>query len=287
MPAGAASRYALGADGAGAARPAPATSLISASRYAPGARRTALRAEGAARLCARRSCWLPSPGLALRARCRGCGRCAPGRLRQSFRRLALRARRRRRGRCAPGRLHVAPPPPLMRALPLGGGDVEDVVRFTLLETLVARRASRSCRGRGWGGVVQTSSCASVRGNACVLPPHVQCASARSAAGIGAPSPQARPIPRTLSAPARRGRHVRVQTAARRTFGGGGARTNSELPQAGFPCSGEVPIRYSRTLHARALVINRDDDELFAGCRAGLVVHAEVALALTLTLTLPR
>ena len=100
-------------------------------------------------------------------------------------------------------LHVAPPPPLMRALPLGCGDVEDVVRFTLLETLVARRASRSCRGRGWGGVVQTSSCASVRGNACVLPPHVQCASARSAAGIGAPSPQARPIPRTLSAPARR------------------------------------------------------------------------------------
>jgi hypothetical protein len=242
MPAGAASRYALGADGAGAARPAPATSLISASRYAPGARRTALRAEGAARLCARRSCWLPSPGLALRARCRGCGRCAPGRLRQSFRRLALRARRRRRGSCAPGRLHVAPPPPLMRALPLGGGDVEDVVRFTLLETLVARRASRSCRGRGWGGVVQTSSCASVRGNARVLPQHVQCASARSAAGIGAPSPQARPIPRTLSAPARRGRRVRVQTAGEGPCGGwvvGGARTNFELPQAGFPCSGEV------------------------------------------------
>ena len=84
MPAGAASRYALGADGAGAARPAPAASLISASRYALGARRTALRSEGAARLCARRSRWLPSPGLALRARRRGCGRCAPGRLRQSF-----------------------------------------------------------------------------------------------------------------------------------------------------------------------------------------------------------
>ena len=117
-------------------------------------------------------------------------------------------------------LHVAPPPPLMRALPLGCGDVEDVVRFTLLETLVARRASRSCRGRGWGGVVQTSSCASVRGNACVLPPHVQCASARSAAGIGAPSPQARPIPRTLSAPARRGRRVRVQTAGEGPCGGG-------------------------------------------------------------------
>ena len=211
MPAGAASRYALGADGAGAARPAPATSLISASRYAPGARRTALRAEGAARLCARRSCWLPSPGLALRARCRGCGRCAPGRLRQSSPPRATRTAPKAWELRARALLHVAPPPPLMRALPLGCGDVEDVVRFTLLETLVARRASRSCRGRGWGGVVQTSSCASVRGNARVLPQHVQCASARSAAGIGAPSPQARPIPRTLSAPARRGRRVRVQT----------------------------------------------------------------------------
>ena len=53
MPAGAASRYALGAGGVGAARPAPAASLISASRYALGARRTALRAEGAARLSCR------------------------------------------------------------------------------------------------------------------------------------------------------------------------------------------------------------------------------------------
>jgi hypothetical protein len=44
----------------------------------------------------------------------------------------------------------------LRALPLGGGDVEDVVRFALLETLGARRASRSCRGRGWGGVERCS-----------------------------------------------------------------------------------------------------------------------------------
>ena len=51
MAASVTSRYALGADGVGAARPAPAASLISASRYALGARRTALRAEGAARLC--------------------------------------------------------------------------------------------------------------------------------------------------------------------------------------------------------------------------------------------
>ena len=68
MPAGAASRYALGAGGVGAVRPAPAASLISASRYALGARRTALRAEGAVRLCAgRRSRWLPSPPRATRS----------------------------------------------------------------------------------------------------------------------------------------------------------------------------------------------------------------------------
>ena len=38
-------------------------------------------------------------------------------------------------------------------------------------------------------------------------------------------------------PARRGRRVRVPRAFKRpakTFGGGGAHTNSELPQAGFP-----------------------------------------------------
>ena len=66
-------------------------------------------------------------------------------------------------RCAPGRLHV--PPPITRALPLSGGHVvvEDVVRFALIETLGARRASRYCRGRGWGGVFQISSCTSVWG----------------------------------------------------------------------------------------------------------------------------
>ena len=94
------------------------------------------------------------------------------------------------------RCHHHHPP---RVASFSGGDVEDVVRFALIETLVARRASRSCRGRGWGGVFQTSSCTSVRGNACMLPQHVQCESARRATATGAPYPQARPIPRTLSA----------------------------------------------------------------------------------------
>ena len=57
-------------------------------------------------------------------------------------------------------------------------------------------------GEGGGGVFQTSSCTSVRGNACVLPQHVQCESARRASATGAPYPQARPTPRTLSARAR-------------------------------------------------------------------------------------
>ena len=165
MPAGAASRYALGAGGVGAARPAPAASLISASRYALGARRTALRAEGAARLCARRrSRWLPSPPRATRSAPRW--RAAPGAwapIRQPGRGLALRARHQRRRRCTPERPHV---PPRLRTLSPGdGGDVKDVVRFALLETLGATRASRSCRGRGWGGGVSdiiTRKCAGER-----------------------------------------------------------------------------------------------------------------------------
>ena len=49
---------------------------------------------------------------------------------------------------------------------------------------------------------QTSSRTSVRGNACVLPQHVQCESARRASATGAPYPHPRPTPRTLSARAR-------------------------------------------------------------------------------------
>ena len=107
----AASRYALGADGVGAARPAPAASLISASRYALGARRTALRAEGAARLCAeRRSRWLPSPPRATRSAPRAWALRARAPAAAFSPPRATRSAPRRRGRCAPGRLHVVPPP---------------------------------------------------------------------------------------------------------------------------------------------------------------------------------
>ena len=91
MAASVASRYALGADGVGAAHPGARGSRVTASRYALGAE--------------------------------GGGAARPG-------------------------AYMLSPPVNVRALPLGGGDVEDVVRFALLETLGARRASRSCRGRG-------------------------------------------------------------------------------------------------------------------------------------------
>ena len=92
----AASRYVLGADGVGAARPGACGSLIGASRYALGADGVAAARPGA--------------------------HCA----------FAEK----------------------LRTLLLGGGDIEDVVRCALLEALVERRASSSCQGEGWKGVVK-------------------------------------------------------------------------------------------------------------------------------------
>ena len=91
------SRYALGADGVGAARPGACGAL--AGKSLP-----ACPCAGCASMPARS--WRR---LALRARRRWRGRCAPGRLRQPSRGHSLRARRRWRGRCAPGRLHVFTP----------------------------------------------------------------------------------------------------------------------------------------------------------------------------------
>ena len=42
------------------------------------------------------------------------------------------------------------------------GGVEDVVRCALLERLGARRASSSCRGRGWGGTPRGPCCHRLR-----------------------------------------------------------------------------------------------------------------------------
>ena len=88
-------------------------------------------------------------------------------------------------RCAPGRLHV--PPPITRALPLSGGHVvvEDVVRFALIETLGASFALLP-RARVGGGGFRSHHARGYGGNACVLPQHVQCESARRASATEAP-----------------------------------------------------------------------------------------------------
>ena len=105
MAASVASRYALGADGVGAARPGARGSRVTASRYALGA-------EGGG--AARPDAYMCSP--------RNCARCLLG----------------------------------------VSGDVEDVVRCALLERLGARRASSSCRGRGWGGTPREPQCRRLR-----------------------------------------------------------------------------------------------------------------------------
>ena len=201
MPAGAASRYALGAGGVGAVRPAPAASLISAcaTRSALGARRCAPRAlracvpGGAAAGCHRR--------LALRARRRdGVQRLGPGRLygspvaasRCALGTKGVGAARPSAHMCSPG---------CARCLLGMVGMSKTSCALRCSRRSVQRALRAPAEGEGGGGS-QTSSCASVRGNACVLPQHVQCESARRASATGAPYPQARPTPRTLSARAR-------------------------------------------------------------------------------------
>ena len=124
-------------------------------------------------------------------------RAAPGAwapIRQPGRGLALRARHQRRRRCTPERPHVLP---RLRTLSPGdGGDVKDVVRFALLETLGATRASRSCRGRGWGGVsdIIMRKCAGERLRALY---RSMCSVSRR----GAPLQPERPTPRPGRPPA--------------------------------------------------------------------------------------
>ena len=90
--------------------------------------------------------------LALRARRRWRGRCAPGRLRQPSHFLAPRARRRRTPRaraptCAPPVAHVL----------LGMVGIDDVVHCALLESSGGRDLSFS-RGRGRGGTPRGPQC---------------------------------------------------------------------------------------------------------------------------------
>ena len=149
---------------------------------------------------------LPAPRLArLALRARRRGRAArPGRAPSAARSRPRAARSAPwRGRCAPRRLHA--PPDNLRALPLGGGDVEDVVRCALLETLGATRASSPAEGEGGEGRSRHHDAQASGGNACVLP-HSMCNASRRDAPLERerlpPRPGA-PIPRTLSARAPR------------------------------------------------------------------------------------
>ena len=102
----------------------------------------------------------------------------------------------------------------------GGGDVEDVVRCALLERLGARRASSSCRGRGWGGTPRELQCRRHR--------HARAerryGGSWQEGGARAASPSLQGLTPPARRPARRGRRVRVPRAFKRpakTFGGGG------------------------------------------------------------------
>ena len=85
-------------------------------------------------------------------------------------------------------------------------------------------------------------------------PDISCAEAAGQTSAAASGAQAGAITRDRWPQS----HRAFQTAARRPLVGGwvvvgGARSNSELPQAGFPCSGEVPSVFytSRAAHGAA------------------------------------
>ena len=173
-------------------------------RYALGARRTALRAEGAARLCAgRRSRWLPSPPRATRS--------APMA-------WALRARAPAAAQSRPRAARSAPMARALRArapacAPADNARVASWWWVGMLKTPCASRCSRrsmQCAlrapaegegGEGWSRDHHAQACGATL--ACERSMcSVSAEWARRASATGAPYPQARPTPRTLSARAR-------------------------------------------------------------------------------------
>ena len=197
LAASVASRYALGADGVGAARPGARGSRVTASRYALGA-------EGGG--AARPGAYLCSP--------RNCARCLLG----------------------------------------GSGDVEEVVCCALLERLGARRASSSCRGRGWGGTPRGPCCHRLRharaerryggswqeGGARAASPPLQ--------GLAPPARR----PRAAGAPwEARARAARVQTAGEDLGGGGGGVVRTPTPnylRQASPDRGKYPPQIFERVH---------------------------------------
>jgi hypothetical protein len=143
------------------------------------------------------------------------------------------------GAARPGAYMCPPRNCALRTLsPGGSGDVEDVVCCPLLERLGARRASSSCGGRGWGGTPRGPCCHRLRHARAERRYGGSWQEGRRASGVAA-SPRSR----AAGAPATRRRRAvggacacRARSNGRRrpSCGGGGAHTNSELPQAGFP-----------------------------------------------------
>ena len=181
--------------------------------------------------------------LALRARRRWRGRCAPGRPWQQGHCLALRGRRRRRGRCAPGRLHVLR---VLRTLSPGG---EWGCRRRR-----ALRAAREARCMACFELLPRARVGWHTARTSVPPPPPRSSGAPvrwlMARGRRASGVAAAPRSHAAGAPAARRRRAvggacacRTRSNGRRrplVVGGwvggwvGGARTNCELPQAGFP-----------------------------------------------------
>ena len=131
-------------------------------------------------------------------------------------------------------------PRVLRTLsPGGSGDVEDVVRCALLARFGARRASNSCRGRGWGSTPRELQCRRLRharaerryggswqeGGARAASPPLQ--------GLRPPARR----PRAAGAPCACACRARSNGRPEDLWCGGGrwwCAPNSELPQAGFP-----------------------------------------------------
>ena len=198
LAASAASRYALGADGVGAARPCACGEpdhhlALRARRLAPRALR-ACAAPGARRGLAA----IAASRYALGAN--GVGAARPGACGSLIAASRYALGTEGVGAARPGACMCRPD--IARILSGGGGDVEDVVRFALLETLGAMRASRSCRGRGWVGTPRGPHCRRCR--------HARAERRHSGSRHEGGARAASPPRQGLARPARFWRRVRVQ-----------------------------------------------------------------------------
>ena len=161
---------------------------------------------------------------------------APAAARVSLPRLALRAWRRRRGRCAPGRLHLLRPPlTCARCLLVVGMSKTSCAFRAAVETSSVQGVLRApAEGEGGRHTARNS----------LPPPLLRSSGALAEALAWWLTARGRRAGGVAAAP-RGSRRWRAGRARPKNFGvmvvGGGAHTNSELPQAGFAESGEVLV----------------------------------------------